>query len=519
MENRISQPTLSYWHDSVAIPDFPPLVSDGTFDVAIVGGGIAGLTTAYLLARQGKSVCVLESDKIGAGQTGQTTAHFSSALDDTFIELERLFGREGSRLAAQSHMYAIRKVKEIVSREGIECDLRTLSGFLFSGPGESTEFLHEEFDAAFRAGLVSINLLPRAPIEHFDTGPCIEFPSQMQLHPLKYLVGLADAVTKQGGQIFHGTHIIEIKGGRKAYVRSKEGFTIKAKSIVVTTNTPINDTFPIHTKQAPYRSYVIALKVARGSVPQILLWDTLDPYHYIRTQKFDDQFDLLIVGGEDHKTGQNTHPEECFERLRAWTDVRFQIDKELAYKWSGQVLEPVDALAYLGHNPVDRNNVYIITGDSGHGMTHCTIGGLLVTDQILEKTNIWGGLYDPSRVNIKAVKEYVKENLNVAAQYGEWFRNQNEQLLRELSPGHGLVINKGIHKIAVYRELEGELTFRSAKCPHLGGVVRWNNVEGSWDCPCHGSRFNCKGKVIEGPAIDDLPEIEFDEESARKMSS
>jgi nitrite reductase/ring-hydroxylating ferredoxin subunit len=291
-------------------------------------------------------------------------------------------------------------------------------------------------------------------------------------------------------------------------VITDKGFTISAKNIVVATNSPVNDRVTMHTKQAPYRTYVIGAVIPKGTFPKILLWDTLDPYHYVRIQENhggedDNEHDILIVGGEDHKTGQDDNPESRFEKLGKWAKERFPSIQSIPYQWSGQVIEPVDSLAFLGRNPGEEN-VYIITGDSGHGMTHTTIGAMLVTDQIMERPNEWEFLYHPGRISISSTKEFLKENLNVAAQYLDWFKGDQVENVESIEPGTGAVIRKGLKKLAVYKGINGSVTTCSAVCTHLGGVVRWNDLEKSWDCPCHGSRFSPEGKVLNGPAINDL---------------
>ncbi len=501
--------SLSEWHDTARMPACPALAETVEVDVCIVGAGIAGLTTAYLLLKEGKKVCILEDFEIGSGQSGRTTAHFTTALDDRYTELEKMHGTRGIRLAAESHTAAIKKVEDIVRDEKINCDLMRLDGYLFASEYTPEEILFNELEATHRAGLFSVNLMTRIPLDAFDTGPALNFPRQLKLHPMKYLKALAECILKSGGQIFTKTHVIEIQGGENAFVKTKAGHTVYANSIVVATNTPINDVLAIHTKQSAYRTYVITAQIPKDSVPVALYWDTSSPYHYVRVESGVNH-DLLIVGGEDHKTGQNENPSDCYYRLEKWMRDHFHMAQEIIYRWSGQVMEPVDGLAFLGHNPLDKNNVYIITGDSGNGMTHCTIGAMLITDQIMGRANDWELLYDPSRISFRAAQTYLKENLNVAAQYKDWFKGNHFEDVEDLAWGEGTVFRSGVRQIAAFKNQEGRLEFFSAACPHLSGVVHWNTAEKSWDCPCHGSRFDCHGKVIEGPAIQDLQPLDFE---------
>jgi glycine/D-amino acid oxidase-like deaminating enzyme/nitrite reductase/ring-hydroxylating ferredoxin subunit len=495
--------TISIWAATADTPSESTLQKNVEADVCIIGAGIAGLTTAFLLVKEGKDVVVLDDGPIGGGMTARTTAHLTNALDDRFYELERLFGEEGSRLAAESHTAAIDRVQEIVEAEAIACEFERVDGYLFIPPDGTLKVLDDELPAAHRAGLVSVRRLERAPLKSFDTGPCLHFPRQAQFHPLKYLTGLAKATKREGGRIFTGTHAAEIEEGT---VRTTNGHTVVADAIVVATNCPVNDLVAMHTKQAPYTTYVIGARVKSGSIPSILLWDApqdvSEPYHYVRLEKGED-YDILIVGGEDHKTGQKHDGSQRFGKLEQWTRNRFPIE-EIEFRWSGQVMEPVDSLAFIGRNPGDEN-IFIATGDSGMGMTHGTIAGMLLTDLITEETNPWADLYDPSRKTLSAAKDFVKENLNVAAQYTEVLTAGEVDSIDDIELAQGAVVRHGLTKVAVYRDDDGTVHSMSAVCVHLGCIVTWNGLEKTWDCPCHGSRFDALGVVINGPANSDLP--------------
>jgi glycine/D-amino acid oxidase-like deaminating enzyme/nitrite reductase/ring-hydroxylating ferredoxin subunit len=503
--------TESVWMATADPPSQKPLAKDTSTTVCIVGAGIAGLTTAYLLAREGKAVVVLDDGPIGGGMTARTTAHLTCALDDRFYELERLFGEEGSRLAAQSHTAAIDQVEKIVREEKIDCEFERVDGYLFIPPDGRMKVLEDELPAAHRAGLTEVRRIDRAPLDSFDTGPCLHFPRQAQFHPLKYLSGLARAIERDGGKIFTGTHADKIEGGSEAYVKTTSGYTISADAIVVATNTPVNDRVAIHTKQAPYTTYVIGARIPKGSVPSILLWDAppdlWDPYHYIRVENVNDH-DVLIVGGEDHKTGQQHDGSQRWGKLEQWTRNRFSMIEEIEFRWSGQVMEPVDGLAFIGRNPTDADNVFIATGDSGMGMTHGTIAGILLTDLILDRANPWADLYDPSRKTLVAARDFAQENVNMLTQYTDLLTPGDVDSVDEVPKGEGAVLRSGLAKCAVYRDEDGAVHSVSAICTHLGCVVTWNAAEKTWDCPCHGSRFDKLGSVINGPANKDLPPVE-----------
>ena len=496
------------------MPSFPALAEDTETDVCIVGAGIAGLTTAYHLTRAGKRVVVLDDGPVAGGETGRTTAHLTAALDDFYQEIEKMHGEGGARIAASSHTAAVNRIEQIVMAEAIDCDFERVDGYYFLGGGDPATLLDDELEAAHRAGLVDLERLERVPGLSFDSGPALRFPQQAQFHILKYLAGLPAAITRDGGRIFCDSHVEDLeKRPRRPRVKTKDGHWVTADAIVFATNSPVNDWVTMHTKQAPYRTYVIGARVPAGAVPVGLYWDTPDPYHYLRLYRGahaveeGDASDWLIVGGEDHKTGQEDDAEERFRCLEEWTRERFPMVQSIDYRWSGQVMEPVDFMAFIGRNP-GNENIYIATGDSGNGMTHGTIAGILITDLILEKDNPWATLYDPSRVSLRAAGEFLRENLNVAAQFKDYLTPGDVGSVAEIKPGEGAVLRRGRQKIAVYKDEAGAVHERSAVCPHLYCIVDWNHAERTWDCPCHGSRFDPYGKVVNGPAIADLKELE-----------
>jgi len=506
--------TTSVWMDSTDAPQLPRVTQDMRTSVCIVGAGIAGMTTAYQLARAGRAVIVIDDGQIGGGETGRSTAHLTAALDDRYYRIEKLHGAEGARLAAESHAAAIARIESIASLEDIDCDFERLDGYLFLGGDSTKEDLERELEATHRAGLIDTELLDRAPVDSWNTGPALRFPRQAQFHPLKYLNGLARAIIRDGGQIFNFTHADKIEDGEPAKVTTSDGHVILADNIVVATNTPVNDWVILHTKQAAYRTFVIGARVPRGSVPRALYWDTADPYHYARLHEVDARLDpdrsdeILIVGGEDHKTGQEDDADERFARLESWTRERFPMVKSIDFRWSGQVVEPVDHMAFIGKNPGNDEHIFIATGDSGNGITHGTIAGVLLTDLILGRKNSWAKLYEPSRVTLRATGDFIKESLNVAGQYADWVKKGEVDSYDEIAPGTGAIVRRGMKKIAVFRDDQGAIHERSAVCTHLYCIVDWNSAERTWDCPCHGSRFDAYGGVVNGPAIAPLGAVE-----------
>jgi glycine/D-amino acid oxidase-like deaminating enzyme/nitrite reductase/ring-hydroxylating ferredoxin subunit len=464
-------------------------------------------------------VVVVDDGEIGRGMTARTTAHLASAQDDGVQEIESRHGAEGARFAAESHAAAIDQIEANVREEHIDCGFERVDGYLFEPPNQGTENLRNEFDACARAGL-DVHWVDRAPIAGFNTGPAIRFANQGQFHPLHYLRGLAAAIARGGGRIFTGTRVVDVQESEHGIAKTQDGHTIRARHFVVATNTPTNDRYVIHTKQAPYTTYVIGLRIPKGSVPHALFWDMAEhagqedkpigmiPYHYVRVSADANGEEVLVVGGEDHKTGQEADYEQRYSNLEEWTRIRWPEAREIVYRWSGQVMEPEDYMGFIGRNPMDKENVYIATGDSGQGMTHGTIAGILIPDLIMGRPNRWAKLYDPSRLSFKAAGDFLKENINVAAQYRDWVTGGDVSHVNDLDHGQGAVVRRGLKKIAAYRDDNGILHEMTAVCPHMKCIVHWNRNEKTWDCPCHGSRFDCMGHVLNGPSVADLAPID-----------
>jgi glycine/D-amino acid oxidase-like deaminating enzyme/Rieske Fe-S protein len=504
----------SYWKDSEKMMQLEKLETNLDTDVVIVGGGIAGVTTAYCLSRSGKKVILIEDGELASGETGRTTAHLSTCLDERYYTFEKKAGKRKTKLIAQSHAQAIDFIENVIHNHGIECDFERLNGYLFPDPSDKEENLAKEFEAAKRAGL-EVTELKNVPGIEFEKSPCIRFSKQAQFHPLKYLNALCNSILESGGQIYTNTHVAEID---KSGVQTENGFKVSARHIVVTTNSPVNNKFFLHLRQNGYRTYVIGAKIVKTKNPKALWWDTgheekgttVSPYHYVRIQELDDDlYDLLICGGEDHSTGVNKEEkspgEERYEALEKWARERFEIE-EIIYKWSGQVMEPVDTLAFIGRNPTDRN-VYVATGFSGNGMTYGTISGIMLTDLINGKKNKYEEIYNPSRFNLITTGKIFVEKLMemISAYINPKVEDKTKgDRIEELKPLEGKVIEMGGIKYGVFRDEKNFIHMVSTECTHLHCTVSFNQDEKSWDCPCHGSRFTYKGKVINGPANENL---------------
>jgi glycine/D-amino acid oxidase-like deaminating enzyme/nitrite reductase/ring-hydroxylating ferredoxin subunit len=488
--------TESLW-EKVSLPQFPALKTSHETQTCIVGGGITGISIAYQLAKRGHKVTLVEAFRLGSGQTGRTTAHLTCQLEEEFSQLLKMHDVDTVSTFFEAHRKAIDVMENIVLSENINCDFTRIDGYLFKGDNFDEEDLLKEKEAAGKCGL---------RLDHVKVTPLLStsisslrFPLQGQFHPLKYLSGLVHVLKELGVSIFEGTHIRDMQQSEKEgwILTTDEGYRIDADNLVVATNTPVNNRYYIHTKQFAYRTYAMAFKVTQKPKEECLLWDTEDPYHYIRFSG-----DFLIVGGNDHKTGQGPE-EDPFQSLEEWTRQNFNFVTDVEWKWSGQVFEPMDQIGFIGRNPGIEKNVYISTGESGIGMTSATIASLIIPDLITKGSHPWAGVFDPARPPVKGLKEFIQENANVALQYKDWITPSETKNEESIPLDSGSVLREGLSKSCVYHDTD-HFEKKSAVCPHLGGIVHWNDVEKTWDCPCHGSRFNTKGKVIEGPSLADL---------------
>jgi glycine/D-amino acid oxidase-like deaminating enzyme/nitrite reductase/ring-hydroxylating ferredoxin subunit len=499
--------TRSPWMKDPAISSRGRLGHDLRAEICIIGAGISGLLTAYLAARAGRVVVVIDSGGIAEGDTARTTAHLTRVLDRRYFELEELHGTRGARMAAASHAAAILRMESIVREEQIPCDFERTSAYLFVPRGRPRHELEREFDAGRRAGIRDLRWVERAPLTAFDTGRCLQFPNQAQMSPIRFAQGLVKAIRKNGGLVVTRAHACQIKSGAPGHVTIKDGPVIVADEIVVATNAPIHSRLAMHARQTAYRTLVIGLNVPQGSVKSALYYDTLKPYHYVRVQRSPgsgSKDDLLIVGGEDYPTGHADDATRRWRSLERWARERFPMSRKIAYRWSGQVLEPHDGLACIGRDR-GTSHLSLITGASGSGMTYGMIAAMILMDLWGGRKNPWAALYDPTR----KIRKTMRDPGTTAGESEEEGSTKvaKPRSLASIRRGEGAILRKSGHSYAVYRDKEGTLSRWSARCTHLGCAVTWNTAEKTWDCPCHGSRFDRRGSVVIGPAIDHLKPV------------
>ena len=512
--------TSSFWYEDVGLEKRSALDVDASCDLIVIGSGIAGLSTAYEAARWGWNVIVIDrAETIGGVMTPRTTAHLATELDDYHYYLIKARGEDEARIYHESQVAAVTRIEAVCADEGIDADFCRLDGYLVPAELAHMSDIQHEYEACRKIG-VEVEWADQAPVLVPDGTRALRFPNQARFHPLKYVRGLIGAIEQREGRIFGSTvYVNHREEDDGVTIETEAGAKIRAKAAVFATNSPVNDKVAIHTKQVPDRTYVIAGPVPKGSAPDVLIWDTLDAYHYVRIQPLGGE-DLVIVGGEDHRTGEKTDMEQRFEHLEHWTRERFPSFGEVRYRWSGQVMEPVDFMPFSGRNPGNRN-IYVHTGDSGQGMTNGVAGALNIAALLFNQKARFAEIFDPGRKPVAgtSLADFITGRASDVKNLSEYVTGGDIGSVDELKPGEGAIVRRGAKKIAAYRDDGGKLIERSAVCTHVGCIVHWNPVEKCWDCPCHGSQFRPDGSVINAPAIKPLAEVGGHESAEAKKST
>lgn len=499
--------TTPYWTSSASLPTFAKLARDQRVDVVVVGGGITGLTTAYLLAAAGRQVAVLERGRCAQVDTGHTSAHLTMVTDARLSDLVDRIGRTHAQAVWDAGLAAISRVDTLVRELDIDCGFEWVDGYLHAPDGADDRQLAALREDAALAADLGFDATYLDDVPHVGR-PGIRFENQARFHPRRYLAGLAKAIEDNGGHIYEHSEAEEF--GTEVMTVMANGHTLTCDDIVIATHNPvvgISSTARatlFQTKLALYTSYVVAGRVAKGVVPDAMWWDTDTPYQYLRVDPHRDH-DVVIFGGQDHKTGQISDTDACYAKVEQALLARVP-EVAITHRWSGQVIETPDGLPFIG---ATADHQYAATGFAGNGMTFGTLGAMVVVDAILGSHNPWADLFAMDRSAIRrGWWDYLTEN----ADYPYYlmrsrFAGAEGRSLRAVKRGQGKIIERNGQKLAVFRDAKGATTQRSAVCPHMGCVVAWNSAERTWDCPCHGSRFKPDGTVISGPAESPLADI------------
>jgi glycine/D-amino acid oxidase-like deaminating enzyme/nitrite reductase/ring-hydroxylating ferredoxin subunit len=479
--------------------DFSPSTQGAelrSFDVIIVGGGVTGIATAMELQKSGKKCVVLEAQTLCFGTTGGTTAHLNTFFDTSYDDIRSDFGEDGIHLVANATSRALKLYSSNVKEYKIDCGYEEKDGYLYSLDQLQTEKLGKIYEASKQAG-VDVGYSEHIPVP-IPFQKAIVYRGQAQVHPTKYVYALAKAFENAGGVIVQHCRVNDTVEADDKVTASTSLGGFQATFLIYATHIPPHINL-LHFRCAPYRSYAIAAKL-NGDYPAGLCYDMYDPYHYYRTHEVDGE-KYLVAGGEDHKTAHEQNTDTCFRKLEAYVRQHFDV-KEVTEKWSSQFFEPSDGLAYIGLLPGSQGNILVATGYSGNGMTYSHIAALLLTDLIYKKENAWAALFNPSRIKpIAGFAEFVKENADVVAQFiGKRFSAEKISELSEMAPGEGRLVKYEGSKLAIYKDENGKIFALNPVCTHAKCIVDWNSAEKSWDCPCHGARYDIDGQVITGPA-------------------
>ncbi len=496
----------SLWIATTEDTGFPALESAVDVDVAVLGAGIAGLTTALLLKNAGLRVAVLEADRVAASTTGYTTAKVSAQHGLIYETLTSKFGADGARAYAEASFSAVNVVERLVHEHSIECEWERRPSYAYTEQDAYVGHIEQEVEAARNAGL------PAQYTEQTDlpwpVKAAVRFDDQGQFHPRRYCLALARLVDGDGSRVFEHTRALDVEDGSPCVVKT-DRHDVCAAFVVLATHLPFLDQGGFFAKCHPERSYSLAVALDQP-VPKGMYISVEQPTRSIRQHPFDGG-ELMILGGEGHKTGQDPDTEHRYDALEAYARERFAV-RSVDYRWSTQDYMPVDGIPYIGRLRRTTDRLYVATGFKKWGMTSGTVAAIVIADHILGRDNPWTELFDPNRVKpVASAKEFVKENVNVAKRFfGDRVTERATVAPADLAPGEGVIASVGRKQVAVSRDTDGALRTISARCTHMGCIVSWNTAEKSWDCPCHGSRFGPDGSVLQGPAVYALERVDIE---------
>lgn len=495
---------ISLWQDNVN-----PYISvnahdpSTVYDVIIAGGGITGISTALLLQKAGKKCIVLEANSLCFGTTGGTTAHLNTLLDTPYTTIAQNFSKEKAKLVAQSVKEAIALIRENIQTYKVDCGFEETDAFLFAKDDDQENELEKIREATVEAG-VDVIYTSQIPVP-IVFKKALQVKGQAKFIPTKYVHALAAAFEKAGGIIVQQCRITGAEENETIETETTSGY-FTGKALIYATHIPPTINL-LHLRCIPYRSYAMAVTLKDDNYPEALAYDMDDPYHYYRSQEVNGQ-KYFIGGGYDHKTAHEENANHRFLELEAHMRKNFSV-KEISYKWSSQYFEPADGLPYIGQLPGHPGKIYTATGYSGNGMVYSSVAAILLKKILLNEESPYLDLFNPNRIKpVAGFVNFIKHNADTARQFaGKWFPHEELNDLSNLAAGEGKVVDYNNHKIALYKDDDGQLHAVHPACTHLKCEVHWNNAEKSWDCPCHGARYSFNGNVLTGPADTDLEPI------------
>lgn len=474
-----------------------------SFDVAIAGGGITGITTALLLQKAGKNCIVFEAYNLCFGTTGGSTAHLNTLLDSPYTTLIKNFGKENAALVARATEQAIQLVKQHINEYKIDCGFKDAAAYLFAENDEQVKELESIHDACREVNLKAV-YAKDLPL-NISSKKTMKIEGQAKLNPVEYVHALAQAFEDAGGIIMQNCRVESVADNEEVEIKTSKG-NFRSSFFIYATHIPTGINL-LHLRCSPYGSYAMAVTLKNKEYPADLYYDMYDPYHYVRSQEINGQ-EYLIAGAEDHKTGHVENTGECFDKLEQYVRKHFDIET-IANKWSSQYFEPADALPYIGKLPGHSEKILVATGYGGNGITYSHVAAVTLRDIILNKPNPYIRLFNPNRIKpVAGFVSFLSHNADVVKQFaGRFFGHDQLDKISDLKQGEGKVIKYDGEVIALHKDEKGHLHAIHPVCTHMKCEVKFNNAEKSWDCPCHGARYNVDGDVITAPSSHNLEDV------------
>ena len=502
-KNELPKLSKPFWPDSVQLPSFNKLDKDIFVDVAIVGGGITGITSAYLLAKEGIKTALIESDRILNGTTGHTTAKVTAQHGLIYDEFIQHFGESNAKLYYEAASDAMEFIKQTIQEHNIECDWKEEDAYVYTNSEQYIKKIENEYKAYEKLGIQG-ELVENIPVP-VQAKTAVVMKNQAQFHPLKYLQKLVENASEKGIDIYENTTAVDIKHGPHPKILTKDGYHILCNYVFICSHFPFYDAAFYFSRMYAERSYIIAVKT-KAEYPGGMYISAENPVRSLRSVTINGE-KLVLIAGENHKTGQGIPMIQHYESLQAFGDQAFGIQK-IPYRWSTQDLTTLDKIPYIGHINEQKANILFATGFRKWGMTNGTAAARLLVDIIKGKENRYRELFTPARFQADpSVKQFISTNTDVAKHLIEGKLEFALRKPEDLAPDEGAVVSYNGKRAGAYKDENGSLHIVDTTCTHLGCELEWNSGEKTWDCPCHGSRFSIDGDVVEGPALKSIKKL------------